>query len=122
EQEAKNLPDGVLWVQPSQDLSSNITGSSIFDFNGDGAAEAVYRDECYIRVYDGRTGTVLFSAPASSGTGNEYPAIVDVDGDFATEIVVPRTNYNSCPKPDPLYPNSGEFVARPGFVIYRDPL
>lgn len=38
EQEAKNLPDGVLWAQPSQDLSSNITGSSIFDFNGDLAA------------------------------------------------------------------------------------
>jgi hypothetical protein len=122
EQQAKNLPDGVLWVQPSQDLSSNITGSSIFDFNGDGAAEAVYRDECYIRVYDGRTGTVLFSAPASSGTGNEYPSIVDVDGDFATEIVVPRMNYNSCPATDPLYPNSGNFVSRAGFVIYRDPL
>jgi len=38
EQQAKNLPDGVLWVQPSQDLSSNVTGSSIFDFNGDLAA------------------------------------------------------------------------------------
>ena len=36
DQEAKKLPDGVLWVQPSQDLSSNVTGSSIFDFDGDG--------------------------------------------------------------------------------------
>ncbi|WAS94965.1 FG-GAP repeat domain-containing protein [Nannocystis punicea] len=120
-QQAKNLPDGVLWVQPSQDLSSNITGSSIFDFNGDGAAEAVYRDECYVRVYDGKSGDVLFSAPASSGTGNEYPSIADVDGDFATEIIVPRTSYNSCPATDPLYPMASK-VSRPGFVIYRDPL
>ena len=122
EQQAKNLPDGVLWVQPSQDLSSNITGSSIFDFNGDGQAEAVYRDECFIRVYDGRTGNVLYSAPASSGTGAEYPAIADVDGDFATEIVVPRTNFNACPAVDPIFPNSGTFSSRTGFVIYRDPL
>jgi hypothetical protein len=122
EQQAKNLPDGVLWVQPSQDLSSNVTGSSIFDFNGDGQAEAVYRDECFIRVYDGRTGVVLYSAPASSGTGAEYPAVADVDGDFATEIVVPRTNFNACPAVDPIFPNSGTFSSRTGFIIYRDPL
>jgi hypothetical protein len=120
-QEAKNLPDGVLWVQPSQDASSNITGSSIFDFNGDGAAEVVYRDECYMRVYEGKSGKVLFSGPASSGTGMEYPTIADVDGDFATEIVVPRTAYNACPAKDPLYPDSGAFSAKNGFIIYRDP-
>ncbi|MEZ4380389.1 MAG: VCBS repeat-containing protein [Nannocystaceae bacterium] len=122
EQEAKNLPDGVLWVQPSQDLSSNITGSSIFDFNGDGAAEAVYRDECFVRVYDGKSGEVIFSAPASSGTGMEYPVIADVDGDFSTEIVVPRTPFNSCPATDPLFPDSGTFKTGTGFIIYRDPL
>ncbi len=122
EQEAKNLPDGVLWAQPSQDLSSNITGSSIFDFNGDGTGEAVYRDECFIRVYDGKSGTVLFSAPASSGTGQEYPTIADVDGDFATEIVVPRTPFSGCPAKDPLFPAGAPFVKAAGFVIYRDPM
>jgi len=81
----------------------------------------VYRDECFIRVYDGRTGAVIYSAPASSGTGAEYPAIADVDGDFATEIVVPRTNFNACPAVDPIFPNSGTFSSRTGFVIYRDP-
>ena len=122
EQQAKNLPDGVLWAQPSQDKSSNITGSSIFDFDGDGDGEAVYRDECYLRVYDGKSGTVLFSAPASSGTGLEYPTIADVDGDFATEIVVPRTPYGACPPVDPLFPDSGPHKASSGFAIYRDPL
>ncbi len=122
EQEAKKLPDGVLWVQPSQDLSSNITGSSIFDFDGDGQAEAVYRDECFIRVYNGRTGEVIYSAPASSGTGTEYPSVADVDGDFATEIVVPRTPFGGCPAVDPIFPGSGKFEAKTGFIIYRDPM
>lgn len=122
EQIAKNLPDGVLWAQPSQDESSNITGSSIFDFDGDGDGEAVYRDECYLRVYDGKSGTVLFSAPASSGTGLEYPTIADVDGDFATEIVVPRTPYGNCPPVDPLFAESGMFAASSGFAVYRDPM
>ena len=64
---------------------------------------------------------MLFSAPASSGTGLEYPTIADVDGDFATEIVVPRASYNACPPVDPLFAASGPFKAASGFVIYRDP-
>ena len=125
----KALPDGILWARPSQDKSSNVTGSSVFDFNGDGQAEVVYRDECFVRVYAGATGDVLFSAPASSGTGWEYPTIMDVDGDFATEIVVPRTSTGatSCKDStnadgsDKLFPKSGAFQSSTGFVVYRDP-
>src|SRR5207249_2276454 len=28
--------EGVRWTRPNQDASSNVTGSSVFDFNGDG--------------------------------------------------------------------------------------
>ncbi len=116
------LPYGILWAQLARDRSSSGTGSSVFDFNGDGRAEAVYGDECYVRVYEGATGEVLYSAPASNGTGFELPTIVDVDGDFATEIVVARTpTGGSCPSPDPLNPNSGAFEVSSGFVILRDP-
>ncbi|RLB56648.1 MAG: hypothetical protein DRJ42_02780 [Deltaproteobacteria bacterium] len=115
------LPNGVLWAQPSSDFSSSGTGSSIFDFNGDGRGEAVYRDECYLRVYDGANGEVLFSTPASSGTGFELPIIADVDGDFATEIVVARTMNTGCPAMDPLFPGGDAHVAQNGFVILRDP-
>ncbi len=115
------LPRGVLWAQPSSDFSSSGTGSSIFDFNGDGRGEAVYRDECYLRVYDGASGEVLFSAPASSGTGFELPVIADVDGDFATEIVVARTLYSGCPATDPIFPGGATHVQSDGFVILRDP-
>jgi hypothetical protein len=116
------LPAGILWAQPSQDFSSSSTGSSIFDFDGDGKSEAVYGDECYVRVYDGKSGSVLFSAPASTGTGYELPVVADVDGDFATEIVASRSNANlNCPSPDPLFAASGAFVVKGGFVILRDP-
>ena len=120
--EMQGLPDGVLWAQPSSDWSSNMTGSSVFDFDGDGTAEVVYRDECYARVYNGGSGEVVFSAPGFSLTGIEYPTVADVDGDFKSEIVVPRTLGNiSCASPDPLFADSGSHVKKSGFVIYRDP-
>src|SRR5690606_34005402 len=54
--------DFIRWSRESQDASSAQTGSSIFDFDGDGQAEAVYADECFTRIYDGTSGDVLFSA------------------------------------------------------------
>lgn len=109
--------DGVLWAQPSQDASSNVTGSTSFDFEADGAVEAVYADECFARVYNGATGEVLFSQHHSSCTWYENPVVADVDGDLRAEIVV-GSNFNcgdpttgiACPSAtpdadhlDPLY-------------------
>ncbi|MDQ3032958.1 MAG: hypothetical protein M3Y87_11110 [Myxococcota bacterium] len=88
---------GVLWSQPAQDQSSNVTGSSVFDFEGDGRAEVVYGDECFVRVYDGESGDVLFSQSRSSCTWYENPVIADLDGDFNAEIVI-GDNFN-CPTP-----------------------
>ena len=52
---------GIAWSRSTQDISSNVTGSSVFDFEADGTAEVVYGDECFVRVYNGVTGDVLFS-------------------------------------------------------------
>jgi hypothetical protein len=90
---ASGTTTGILWSQRSQDASSNVTGSSIFDFEDDGAAEAVYGDECFVRVYDGRTGNVIFSQSRSSCTWYENPVIADVDGDYRAELVI-GDNYN----------------------------
>ncbi len=85
------------WSQATQDQSSNATGSSVFDFQGDGAAEVVYADECYMRVYDGSTGMVLVEEPSSSATIHEYPLVVDVDDDGNSEIVVvANDSHGSC--------------------------
>ncbi len=109
--------NGILWTQPSQDHSSNITGSSLFDFEGDGQVEAVYADECFVRVYRGTDGTVLYSQWRSSCTWNENPIVADVDGDFSSELVVPSnqscgispqnmgsTNYETSPHGNPMDP------------------
>lgn len=85
---ASGRVDGVLWSSPTQDTSSNVTGSSVFDFEGDGPAEVVYADECFVRVYAGATGEVIFSQKSSSCTWYENPVVADVDGDFNAEIVV----------------------------------
>ncbi len=104
------LPDkcksvGVLWSRVSQDKSSSVTGSSVFDFEGDGTAEAVYGDECFTRVYSGATGEVVSSGPRSSCTWHENPIVADVDGDFRSEIVVgSNTNCSiGCPELDPIF-------------------
>jgi hypothetical protein len=118
---ADGLPRGVLWSRPSQDVSSNVTGSSVFDFDADGVAEVVYGDECFLRVYRGTDGEVLFSQAASSGTGYELPVIADVDGDFNTEIVVAMTPGVTCPATDPIFTRgTSTFVRGTGIVVLRD--
>lgn len=90
---ATSTTTGILWSQRSQDASSNMTGSSVFDFEGDGRAEVIYGDECFVRVYDGPTGDVLFSQSRSSCTWYENPVVADLDGDYNAEIVI-GDNYN----------------------------
>jgi len=83
----------VLWSSPTQDASSNRTGSSTFDFEGDGLSEVAYADETRLRIYDGATGQIRFEVPHSSGTTYENPVIVDVDRDNNAEIIVASNNY-----------------------------
>ncbi|MCB9794888.1 MAG: VCBS repeat-containing protein [Alphaproteobacteria bacterium] len=85
----------ILWTMPTQDASSGNTGSSVFDFEGDGVAEAVYADETRLWVFSGPDGSVkLESTEHSNATWTEYPVIADVDADGVAEIVVPNTNYS----------------------------
>lgn len=81
-------PEPVLWQQLTQDTSSANTGSTVFDFEGDGEAEIIYTDECFVRIYKGSDGTVLFQEPNNTRTQTEYPIIVDVDADGNSELLV----------------------------------
>ena len=114
---ASTRTDGILWTQPSQDHSSNITGSSIFDFEGDGKAEAVYADECFVRIYDGTTGEVLYSQWHSSCTWNENPIVADVDNDYNAELIVP-SNQNCGTSPSNM--GGTPYYSYGGYTI--DPL
>lgn len=88
----------VLWEKTILEKSSAFTGTSVFDFNGDGAFEIVYRDEAQLFIINGKDGsTYNAGAPiiCVSRTSSEYPIVVDVDGDGATEICVTCSTDNN---------------------------
>ncbi len=83
-----------VWEAPNHDLSSSVTGSSVFDFEGDGKAEVIYNDECFLWVYDGATGKVLLAELTTSFTATEASIVADVDGDGHSEIVMVSNGAN----------------------------
>ena len=89
----------ALWETESQDASSGQTGATIFDFDGDQKAELVYADECFLRVYEGNTGRVLFSSARRSPTWYESPVVADPDKDQNTELLVNSAGNVACPTP-----------------------
>jgi len=85
-----NLADWTLdttWEVSTKDTSSHRTGSSVFDFEGDGSAEVVYSDECFLYVLEGSTGSLRYAAPNTTFTATESLIVADVDGDAHAEIV-----------------------------------
>ncbi len=85
----------VMWARPTVDYSSASTGSTFFDFDGDGQSDALYADEYTMRVYNGRTGDLRWSIPNPTGTALEYPLVVDTDNDGHADIVVVSNNLAS---------------------------
>lgn len=83
----------IMWQSPIDDRTSNVTGSTVFDFDGDGAAEVVSSDEQKLRIYRGTDGTVLWETASSSSTQHEYPVVADVDADLSAEIVMVSNNF-----------------------------
>ena len=78
------------WRSQINEQSSGFTGCTLFDFNGDGVSEVVYRDERWLYIINGKNGTQYPGAavPCISRTFIEYPIVADVDGDGATELCV----------------------------------
>ncbi|MBL8719856.1 MAG: VCBS repeat-containing protein [Myxococcales bacterium] len=94
------VADPILWIKQTHDCSSASTGSSVFDFDGDGKAEVIYSDEWYLRIYRGSDGAELFKTCNTTGTLQEYPVIADVDNDGHADIVVASNSYSSITCPD----------------------
>ncbi|MEC7988023.1 MAG: hypothetical protein VX278_22840, partial [Myxococcota bacterium] len=79
----------ILWQQTTQDQSSGNTGSAVFDFEGDGIAEAIYPDERTVWGFNGPDGAVKLSFTGhSSNTWTEYSVIADIDNDDHAEIII----------------------------------
>lgn len=83
--------DGVLWSIEVQDRSE-ATGSSVFDFQGNGRNEVVYNDECRLLVLDGQTGQPHIAKLNTTRTATEYPLVVDVNGDGRSNIAMIANN------------------------------
>lgn len=101
------------------DDQSGATGSSVFDFQGDGPAEVVYGDECYVRVLDGSDGTILLEIENQNDTIREYPIVVDVDDDNNTELVVVANDVAGTADQCAEIPG---YVPRQGIYVYGDSL
>ena len=81
------------WDFPIKEGSSGFTGCSLFDFDGDGSVEIVYRGEENLFILRGDKelsdqNRVRRSILCRSRTREEYPVIADVDGDGSSEICV----------------------------------
>ena len=102
--------------------TSGVTGTAVFNFDGDGASEVIYRDQVDLYVVDGESGRVLNSqysnlTKCSSQTAHEYPIIADVDGDGETEIIVTCAKQENKRYEDS---NTGGNRARQGHVrVYK---
>lgn len=117
----------TLWTHVNKDVSSDKTGSTVFDFEGDGQAEVIYADECFLYVwgYDAvqKKAVIKFATPHTSFTATEASLVADVDGDGHAEIVIVSNGSDPSPsstwkcdsapwnQPDPV-------TGRPAWVPY----
>jgi len=107
------LPSGVRWADRPPLDAWDYMGATTFDFDSDGAVEVVYADECFLRVYDGRTGSVLYSHWRPSRTASEVPIVVGT-GDGADTVLAiglhtarfctQATGVGGTPPYDPQFP------------------
>ncbi len=78
------------WKLKIVEKSSGNTGTTVFDFNGDGRSEIIYRDEVNLLVIQDVNDLPVPSKIADCGsqTGREYPIVADINSDGETEICV----------------------------------
>ncbi len=110
------------WAAPNHDKSSSVTGSTVFDFQGDGAAEVIYNDECFLWVYDGKTGEVRYATPTKSFTATESNVVADVDADGHAEMlwVANRANAESWNCEDDGWDQPDPVTKRPAWKRPQD--
>lgn len=111
-QAALTTPATPYWWSLVTEDYSGFTGSSVYDFNGDGLFEIVYRDEDNFRILYGGAAPFppgvdaernWFKIPCGSITSDEYPIVADVDNDGETEIAVTGYTFSGYNNPSSDY-------------------
>lgn len=92
------LDGTLLWSVPTSHAggSDGCTGA---DLDGDGDAELLNTSTQQLEVFDGASGTVLFTETAEPVGGSwsiNFPVVADVDGDGTSEILVTTERTTSC--------------------------
>jgi FG-GAP-like repeat len=117
-----NAEEFFLWAYyPTDDCSSRETGSTIFDFTGNGRPEALYSDQQKLRIFNGPDGGVLFQTCNTTGTLVEYPIVVDVDNDGHAEMVVVSNAYGAASPTIECANYDGGPTGQSGIRVYGDP-
>lgn len=107
-------PDGTEVAKARINDSSGAAGCSGYDFEGDGAYEALFGAQFAFGIYDGATGAALFeSVDHGSQTIWEFPVVADVDKDGSAEIIV-ATNYYASVNGIMVYGHAGSGWPRSG--------
>ncbi|MEK6607830.1 MAG: FG-GAP-like repeat-containing protein [Myxococcota bacterium] len=110
--------DAPRWERATSDGAFAVSGVSAFDFDGDGAAEVVHADGCWLRILDGATGETREATVRSWGGGTALPVVADLDGNGA-EIVVGTEVAGFC-NGDPEEDTQTPFEAKTnGIVVLR---
>ncbi|MEM7246799.1 MAG: FG-GAP-like repeat-containing protein [Acidobacteriota bacterium] len=82
--------DPLLWQVIHTDASGH-TQVSLFDFDGEGLPEVLYRDNLSLRIFRASDGLLLYDIGVGncwSATGSENPVVGDFDADGVAEIAV----------------------------------
>ncbi|MEM7247986.1 MAG: hypothetical protein AAF533_21815 [Acidobacteriota bacterium] len=82
-----------LWSMPTDDSSSRVTGSTLYDLEGDGSFEVLYGDHRTFWIFDADDGSVVQSYERSNFTLVEHPTLVDSDADGEAEILIVSNDY-----------------------------
>jgi PKD repeat protein len=97
QQKAQATPAQPFWWQLTTNDPSGVTGATVFDFNGDGLSEIVYRDQDNLRILYGGAAPFpsgvdaqrnWYKTVTGSGTLDEYPVVADLNNDGEAEIAV----------------------------------
>lgn len=98
-----NADGSLAWTRSIND-SSNVSSSTMFDFDGDGSWEIVHADNTAIRILDGTDGSAIWSFARASAPGTHFPIVVDIDGDGYAEIIDNGDPLGDPPLGEPLGP------------------
>lgn len=115
-------------IQWEIDINAGVggrTSATVFDFDGDEAAEVIINGYCFVEIFAGADGRKLWQTPSYS-QNSVIPVVADVDGDGNAELMISSTSAYDGPVRDPRTADvcgsiaEGFFPHRAGVRVFGD--